>query len=99
MLFATLKNTHFVGAQTLIVEGGRTFHDLAGGMKFKLRADDVEGHAIQELGVTFVLYTSDLWNDKSAMFALMREDNANSRTNLAESEVDAFGVVMALCRA
>ena len=43
MIFATLKNTRFVGAQKLIAEGGRTFHDLPGGMKFNLRTDDVGG--------------------------------------------------------
>ena len=51
MLYATLKNTHFVGAQKLIAEGGRTFHDLKDGMPFKLRADDTEGHAIQAFSV------------------------------------------------
>ena len=93
MMFATLKNTHFVGAQKLIAEGGRTFHDLPNGMKFILRKDDTEGHAIQKHGVVSTLYDLELWDDESALLALMREDNANSLTNLAESEVDAFGIV------
>ena len=39
------------------------------------------------------MYTKELWKDKPALLALMREDNANAITNLAETELDAFGVV------
>ena len=40
MWLATIKNTHFVGAQKLIAEGGRTYKNLKDGMPFKMKAGD-----------------------------------------------------------
>ena len=62
-------------------------------MQLKLKDNDTEGKLIQEHGVIAELYTKDLWKDKAALMAIMREDNANYRTSLAETELDAFGTV------
>ena len=46
--------------------------------------------------MTSLVFTKELWNDKPALLALMREDNASADTNLAETELDAFGTVNAV---
>ena len=96
MWLATIKNTHFVHAQKLVAEGGRTYKNMKDGKPLKLKEGDTEGKLIQKHGVTALLYTKELWKDKPALLALMREDNANADTNLAETELDAFGTVNAV---
>ena len=52
MWVATLKNTHFVGAQKLIAEGDRAYKDLKDGKALKLKEGDAEGKLIQTHGVS-----------------------------------------------
>ena len=48
---------------------------------------------IQSVGVNALIYDEALWYDKSAMMALMREDNANADSSKPETELSAFGTV------
>ena len=59
----------------------------------KLLPDDTEGKMIQKQGVQVIVYSEKLWHDKSAMTAIMREDNANVEVAKPETEVDALGLV------
>ena len=92
-LYATLNCTHFVGAQRLILEGGRRHKDQPGGQRFRLREDDLEGGLIQSQGVIATVYSAELWDDPAALLAIMREDNLDAEINKGETELDAFGLV------
>ena len=90
-LYATLNCTHFVGAQRLILEGGRRYKDQPDGLRFQLREDDSEGRLIQSQGVLASVYTAKLWDDSAALLAIMREDNLDAEIAKGETELDAFG--------
>ena len=87
-LYATLNCTHFVGAQRLILDGGRTYKDLPDGERFQLREDDLEGELIQSHGVIATVYSPELWDDPAALLALMREDNLDAEMTKRETELD-----------
>ena len=74
-LYANINCTHFCEAHKVIGEGGRRFRDKPEGLPLQLQPDDTEGHNIQEQGVNAIAYGEKLWNDRHALFALMREDN------------------------
>ena len=93
MDLAILKCTHFVGAHKLIAEGNRSHMDIQDAKQLRLLSDDAEGKLVQKEGVLAVVYSEKLWFDKSALLALMREDNANADVAKPETEVDAFGCV------
>ena len=78
MELACLKCTHFCGANKLVAEGNRTHLNIPGGTPLKLLADDMEGKMIRKEGVQALVYSEQLWYDKPALMALMREDNANT---------------------
>ena len=93
MKYACLKCTHFVNSQKLIAEGNRTYMNLPDGQAMKLLLEDEEGKMIQKQGVLAVVYGPELWYDRSALMALMREDNANVDVAKPETELDVFGLV------
>ena len=74
-LYATVGCTHFVEGQKLVKEGGRRYMDQVNGERLQLNANDIEGKLIQEQGVQAIVYSSSLWEDKTALLALMQEDN------------------------
>ena len=45
------------------------------------------------MGVVATVYSKELWNDKAALFAIMREDNLNASIARAETELNYFGLV------
>ena len=63
------------------------------GAPLTLLDSDIEGGIIQQQGVQALVYSEKLWWDKSALLAMMREDNANAEVAKAETELDAFGLV------
>ena len=67
-MYATLNCIHFVGAQQLILEGGRRFRDQPDGLRFQLKDGDVEGMLIQSQGVNAAVYTASLWDDRCRLF-------------------------------
>ena len=87
-----LTKHHFVHAHKIIDEGCRTVFN-AGTLPARLRDDDTEGLTIQEHGIDAIIYSADLWNDPSAMQAIMVDDNLDANCRLAEGELDAFGRV------
>ena len=91
--YANLDHTHFCAAQQLIAEGGRKLYDKEDGIRLELKEDDEEGHAIQKMGVVVTVYSKELWNDKAALLAIMREDNLNASIARAETELNCFGLV------
>ena len=52
------------------------------GKQFKLKEGALEGKLIQTIGADTIIHTKELWNDKPALLALMREDNQNADSNL-----------------
>ena len=84
--------THFVHAQKLAKDGGRTlFND--GKTPIKWRDDDTEGPLILESGPLCAIYTSALFDDLEAMNALTADDNMNAETQWGQDEMQAFGRV------
>ena len=73
--YANLDHTHFCAAQQLIAEGGRKLYDQEDGIRLELKEDDEEGHAIQKMGVVATVYSKELWKDRAALLAIMREGN------------------------
>ena len=96
-LYATLRCTHFVEAQKLVMEGGRRWRDQPDGTLFQLKEDDVEGKLIQANGVEAIVYEERLWWDKKTQLALMRMGNLNDAEladiQTGETELDGFGHV------
>ena len=64
-----------------------------GKKQLQLQPHDAEGHNIQQYGVSAIVYSEELWADPDALRAVMKEDNLNSETELAEGEISAFGRV------
>ena len=91
--YACLDHSHFCAAQQLIAEGGRRLYDAEHGMRLELKEGDEEGIAIQKMGVRVTVYSKELWNDKAALLAIMREDNLNASIARAETELNCFGLV------
>ena len=75
--YACLDHSHFCAAQQLIAEGGRKLYDKEDGVRLELRDHDEEGHAIEKMGVVATVYSKELWKDRAALLAIMREDNLN----------------------
>ena len=71
---AGLGRTHFVEGQKLVKEG-RRYMDQVNGERLQLNSHDIEGQLIQEKGVQAIVYSARLWEDKTALLALMQEDN------------------------
>ena len=76
--YANLDHTHFCAAQQLIAEGGRKLYDKEDGVRLELSDWDEEGHVIQKMGVVATVYSKELWKDRAALLAIMREDNLKS---------------------
>ena len=76
--YATLDHNYFCAALQLIAEGGRRLYDRDDGIRLELKEYDEEGHAIQKMGVVATLYSKELWKDRAALLAIMREDNLNA---------------------
>ena len=91
--YANLDHSHFCAAQSLIAEGGRRLYDREDGMRLELKEDDEEGIAIQKMGVRVTVYSKELWNDKAALLAIMREDNLNASIARGETELNCLGLV------
>ena len=96
LYLACLSDTHFVHAHKLIAEGGRTYMNIKDGTPLNLIEDDIEGNMIREEGVVAIMYEKDLWDDKSALLALVGEANLHGVMNPAEAELDASGAVNAV---
>ena len=76
--YATLDHSHFCAAQQLIAEGGRRLYDRDDGIRLELSDKDDEGQAIQKVGVVAIVYSKELWKDRAALLAIMREDSLNA---------------------
>ena len=50
-------------------------YDREDGVRLELRDDDEEGHEIQKTGVVASVYSKELWKDRAALLAIMREGN------------------------
>ena len=57
--YATLTKTHFVKAQQLIADNGRTLFNV-GKKQLQLQPHDAEGHNIQQYGVSAIVYSKDV---------------------------------------
>ena len=91
--YATLDKSHFCVAQQLIAEGGRKLHDKEDGVRLELSDWHEEGHAIQKMGVVATVYSKELWNDRAALLAIMREDKLNATIAKHETELNCLGIV------
>ena len=73
--YATLDSEYFCAAQQLIAEGGRRLYDRDDRIRLELSDVDDEGQAIQKVGVVAIVYSKELWKDRAALLAIMREGN------------------------
>ena len=88
--YVCLGKTHFVHAQKLGKDGGRTLYNM-GVDKIVWQQNDTEGAACSARGPTCAIYQSSLWYDADAMNALSLADNLNANVAMGEDEMQAFG--------
>ena len=50
-------------------------YDRDDGIRLELSDKDDEGQAIQKVGVVAIVYSKELWKDRAALLAIMREGN------------------------
>ena len=92
MTYVCASKAHFVHAQKLFQEQGRTLFNK-GEDTIRLRAGDSEGREISANGVMASIYSSTLFKDEAALEALCSEDNFKCHVQLGEDEMQAFGPV------
>ena len=90
--YVAASKTHFVHAQKLLKDGGRSLYDR-GGVPIRFHANDSEGPLIAAHGPLCAIFRSTLMSDKPAMKALAGEDNLNALVTMGEDEMVAFGRV------
>jgi len=102
MKLACATKTHFVHANKLRAEGGRTLmNDAKTPIISKTDEEGSEDRKILEEGVLCSIYSAKLWDDPEALEALMGADNDDADVEMGEDEIQAFGrveIAVKLCQ-
>ena len=96
--YVCLGKTHFVHAQKLGKDGGRTLFNQ-GKLKIEWRSEDNEGELCITKGPMCAIYKSTLWHDADAMKACSANDNLNANVSMGEDEMQAFGRIDVVVKA
>ena len=92
MRFALLTKTHFMHANKLNNDGGRTLFNK-GDIHITFKMESSEGKKISEDGFCVCVYKEELWWDKEALQSIMRVDNDDADVQMREDEVQFQGRV------
>ena len=84
--YVCLTKTHFVHAQKLAADGGRTLYN-DGKVPITWQDCDTEGQSIMEHGPMCAVYRSELFSDNDALVALASDDNLNAGVQMGEDEM------------
>ena len=90
--YVCATKTHFVHAQKLAKDGGRTLYNQ-GNVKTRWQDADSEGAQILDQGPLCIIYKAELLLDIDATNALSGEDNLNASVQFGEDEMQAFARV------
>ena len=90
MKYICLGKTHFVHAQKLAADGGRTLYNQ-NHTPITWQESDKEGAEIMHLGPLCRIYDGQLLHDEEAVRALASDDNLNAVVQMVEDEMQAYG--------